>query len=61
MTKEKFKERWDTEDGGGITFDDIAECAILWGLFSKPKTLPIFKVANTVLVAAGCEKYFDEE
>lgn len=29
MTKAQFKKRWDSnEDGGGITFDDIAQCAI---------------------------------
>lgn len=50
MDKEEFKARWETEDGGGITFDDIAECAIEWGLFSSPRTLPIFKVANAVML-----------
>lgn len=33
MTKAQFKKRWDSnEDGGGITFDDIARCAVEWGL-----------------------------
>lgn len=26
-TKEKFKELWNSPDGGGITFEDIADCA----------------------------------
>ena len=61
MTKKEFKIRWESDvNGGGITFDDIANCAVDWGLFTTPKILPIFKVANAVLVAAGCEKYFDE-
>lgn len=29
MTKEEFKVRWESnENGGGITFNDIANCAI---------------------------------
>ena len=32
MTPEEFKARWDSdEDGGGITYADIAACAIAWG------------------------------
>lgn len=32
MTKAQFKKYWDSnEDGGGITFDDIAQCAADWG------------------------------
>lgn len=61
FTKEEFKKKWESEDGGGITFDDIADCAKDWGLFQSPKTCQIYKVANTVLVEAGCDKYFDEE
>lgn len=31
MTKDEFKARWESnEDGGGINFDDIAECAKAW-------------------------------
>ena len=60
-TKEECKKLWETENGGGITFDDIADCAVAWGLFSKPKIHPILKVSNQVLVSAGCEKYFEEE
>lgn len=61
FSKEKFKTKWNSEDGGGITFDDIADCAKDWGLFRTPKTAPMLKVANSVLVAAGCEKYFKED
>ena len=55
MTKEEFKRRWDSDErGGGITFDDIAECAKAWGLYSKPKTVKIEEVRDAVLQAAGC-------
>lgn len=28
MTKEQFKKRWESDDrGGGITFNDVADCA----------------------------------
>lgn len=31
MTKAQFRKRWDSnEDGEGITFDDIAQCAVDW-------------------------------
>ena len=55
MTKKKFKKRWDTPDGGGITFDDIAECAREWGLFAKPRTMDINRVAAAVVKAASCK------
>lgn len=66
MTKEEFRKRWDcSPDGGGITFDDIAECAIEWGLFSRPRIHRMDVVANAVTVSAGCEDVFriwdDEE
>lgn len=60
-TKEEFKEKWGYDDGDGITFDDFADCAEAWGLYSRPRTHDILKVSNAVLVAAGCEKYFREE
>lgn len=32
MTKAEFKRRWESDpDGGGITFDDIADCAVARG------------------------------
>ena len=60
MTKEEFKEKWESEDGGGITFNDIADCAKDWGISNTPKIRPIYELSNKVLVAAGCEKYFNE-
>lgn len=56
MTKKQFKERWESdEDGGGITFDDIADCAKSWGICAKPRINPIEKVTDEVLTAAGVE------
>ena len=64
MTKEEFKIRWESnEDGGGITFDDIADCAVAWGINSRPKISPIDKVMYAVLKAANtidCEDYKPE-
>lgn len=54
MTKEEFKLRWESNDqGGGITFDDIAECAQQWGLFPCPRIFPIGLVRYRVLLNAG--------
>lgn len=54
MTKEWFKERWEgDENGGGITFEDIADCAVAWGIFTQPKTEPILLVRYLVLKAAS--------
>ena len=54
MTKEEFKKRWDSNDnGGGITYEDIANCYKQWGLGSSPKTKPIFTVRYQVLKAAN--------
>lgn len=56
MTKDEFKKRWDSgSDGGGITWDDIAECAIEWGLFSRPRIHPLNVIGNAVTAAAGCD------
>lgn len=55
MTREEFKARWESNDnGGGITFNDIAECAKAWGLYATPRTAQIDVVRYRVLVAAGC-------
>lgn len=55
MTKEQFRERWNSNaQGGGITFDDIADCAKAWGVCSSPRVLPINMVTDLVLEAAGC-------
>lgn len=56
MTKEEFKEKWESdENGGGITFDDVAECAIAWGVSSRPKTENMLKLLDRVLIAANCK------
>ena len=55
MTKKQFKKRWESdENGGGITFDDIAECAKSWGLYANPRCQNMIIVMNAVLKAAGC-------
>jgi hypothetical protein len=65
MTKEEFKTRWESDDnGGGISFDDIANCAVAWGISSRPKTSRIDGIRYRVLVAAGtvdAEEYKPEE
>ena len=54
-TKEQFKKLWDSNDnGGGITYEDIADCAKSWGLFSSPKTNNMNKVKEIVLKSANC-------
>ena len=60
MTKEEFKQKWDSNDaGGGITFDDIAECAKAWGLYSTPRTRPIYEVCAAVLHAANTTDWIE--
>lgn len=61
MTPEEFKKRWESnDDGGGITIDDIAECAKAWGIASIPRTQPIEKILYRVLKHAKTEdaKYY---
>ena len=54
MNKEEFKKRWESDDvGGGIDFDDVADCAEAWGLFRSPRTAQINKVLYRVLKEAG--------
>lgn len=54
MTKEEFKERWESdEEGGGITYDDIAKCAEGWGLYDRPRTKDMQTVAKKVVEASG--------
>lgn len=53
MTKSEFKKRWESAaQGGGITFDDIAECAKAWGVASKPRIMKMDEVRYLVLKAA---------
>jgi hypothetical protein len=55
-TKKEFKRLWEANDkGSGITFDDIADCAKSWRLYSRPKICPIFEVRDAVLKAANCQ------
>ena len=65
MTIEEFKARWESnDDGGGITFDDIAECAVAWGICSQPRILQMDSVRYRVLKAAGtndADEYIPEE
>lgn len=52
-SKEKFKELWEAnEHGSGITYDDIADCAVAWGISSHPRTRPIREITYQVLKAA---------
>lgn len=56
MTPEEFKARWDSDDnGGGITYDDIAACAKEWGIAARPKTMAMDYVKALVLKEAGCK------
>lgn len=54
MTKQEFKARWESNDqGGGITFDDIAECAVAWGIISTPRIWSLNDIRYAVLKAAN--------
>ncbi len=56
MTIEEFKKRWESDDeGGGITFDDIAECAKAWGISATPRTERLDVIREKVLAKAGIE------
>lgn len=65
LTKTKFKTRWESgPSGGGITFDEVADCAIAWGISSRPKTQAMGLVLYKVLLAAGvkgAKKYKPKE
>lgn len=53
MTPAEFKTRWESdEDGGGITYDEIAECAVAWGIASRPKISRIDVIRHAVLKMA---------
>ena len=58
ITKKQFKKKWESNDeGGGITFEDIADCAKKWGLFNKPMIHDIYSVRYSVLKAAKTVDY----
>lgn len=53
MTKDEFKKRWESDDaGGGITFNDIADCAVEWNISRTPRTMQIDSIRYRVLKAA---------
>ena len=54
MTKAQFKSRWEVnKDHGGLTYDEIAECAVAWGISPRPKIRSIDLIMELVLQAAG--------
>lgn len=61
-TKESFKKEW--ESGVcKITFNDVADCAEEWGLYSQPRTHLIGAVLVDVLEYVGIDatEYKDDE
>ena len=53
LTKKEFKKRWESNnDGGGITNQDIANCAIEWRISSRPYTRNMDNIVYQVLKAA---------
>ena len=57
MTKQEFKKRWESSgEGSGITYNDIAICAIEWGISPRPRTRPLDEIRSLVLAAAGIEE-----
>jgi len=62
LTKAEFARRWDSDDeGGGITFNDIADCAVAWGITSRPYTQRIDTVASQVVAASGALDPYDAD
>lgn len=62
MTKEEFKNRWESSaDYGGITCREIEDCAIEWGVRENPRVLPYHVIRYLVLKAANtwdCEDFW---
>lgn len=55
-TKEKFKELWESDErGGGITYEDCADCAVAWNLCKTPRIMEMSIVVEMVVKAANCE------
>ena len=53
-TKEEFKSLWElNEDGGGITWDDIADCSVAWGITKMPRCISPFRLLKLVCTACG--------
>ena len=56
MTEQEFIDRWNSDnEGGGITYDDVADCAQKWGLVQRPRISPIDSVLAIVLKHLGLE------
>lgn len=59
-TKEEFKELWEANDqGSGLTFNDVADCAKAWGIASTPRIMQINLIQYRVLKAANVIDYED--
>lgn len=53
MTKQEFKARWESDgDVGGLTWTDIEDCAIAWGLYKNLRFITSYEVRYAVLSAA---------
>lgn len=53
MTKEEFRERWGgPTDPSDLTYEDVAACAVEWGVVSQPKIMRMEWVLYKVLKAA---------
>jgi len=60
MTKKQFKKRWESNnEGGGITYEDVADCAKKWGISSSPMTCGMPHIRYEVLKAARVKNYED--
>ena len=56
MTRAEFAERWDKDEhGDGITINEIAECAVAWGLYDSPRIHPIREVSLAVVKESGAK------
>lgn len=52
-TKEDFKRLWEANEwGSSIKYDDIADCAVAWGISYNPRLGPINEITYKVLKAA---------
>jgi hypothetical protein len=60
FTKEQFVELWNREDCD-INWEEIADCAVSWGICSTPKTRQMSRVGNMVLRSAGLPSYWEED
>lgn len=59
-SKEEFKKLWESDDnGGGITYEDVADCAVAWGISQNPRLRPLDVVLYNVLKEAGCKYAHD--